>query len=214
MADENTLHPSLLDVPYFQQTRTATCGPASLMMVMGYWDQSLELSRRLEFNLWMKSFSFFLFGGTYPFGLAKTAVGMGFKSEIYQKNYFSHNYSKMPRLFDFIEYLVSYHARRAHLQITCGQDVMPIIHESLHRRIPPIVFVTLRPLDGENAFHWVVVTGIDDHSVYMNDPYIPRTSRLRSKKNYPVPLDVFHQAIKTDTGRFLRLPPCVVLVHP
>ena len=38
----------ILDVPYFQQTRISTCGPAALMMVMKYWDNSFEFSRRIE----------------------------------------------------------------------------------------------------------------------------------------------------------------------
>lgn len=203
----------VFDVPYFQQTRTATCGPACLMMVMKYWDASFEFSRRAEFDLWMKSFSLFLFGGTYQFGLAKVAVDAGFTSEIYQKSAFSQNYSRIPRFFDFIEYLVSYGSRHRRIPLTCGSDSMSVIHESLHRGIPPIVFVKLAPLVGENVFHWVVVTGIDSQVVYVNDPYVPASSHLTMKKDYPVPLSIFQKAIATDSGRNLRLPPCIVLVY-
>jgi predicted double-glycine peptidase len=209
---EGSNHLPLLDVPYFQQTRTATCGPACLMMVMKYWDHSFEFSRRVEFNLWMKSFSLFLFGGTYQFGLAKAAVDMGFKSEIYQKTQFSKNYVKIPRFFDFIEYIVSYSARHVHIPLYCNSDVTTVIHESLGKGIPPIIFVTLKPLVGESAFHWVVVTGVDDRYVYINDPYVPVGSSLKMKKGSPVPWDVFQKAIVTDMGRNLRLPPCAVLV--
>jgi len=203
----------VLNVPYFQQTRTATCGPACLMMVMKYWDPSFEFSRRVEFDLWMKSFSLLLFGGTYQFGLAKAAVNAGFKSEIYQKNAFSQNYPRAPRLFDFIEYLVSYGARRAHVPITCGTESMSVIRDSLRRGIPPIVFMNLRSLVGENVFHWVVVTGIDTQRVYVNDPYVPEGSQMSMKKAYPVPIPVFQRAVSTDAGRNLRLPPSVVLVY-
>jgi predicted double-glycine peptidase len=203
----------VLDVPYFQQTRTATCGPACLMMVMKYWDPLFEFSRRVEFNLWMKSFSLFLFGGTYQFGLAKAAANAGFHSEVYQKTSFSQNYPRIPRLFDFIEYLVSYNARHAHIPITCGTESMSVIHDSLRRGIPPIVFVNLSPLVGENVFHWVVVTGIGNQQVYVNDPYVPVNSPLTMKKAYPVPIALFQKAVSTDSGRNLRLPPCVVLVY-
>lgn len=203
----------VLNVPYFQQTRTATCGPACLMMVMKYWDPSFEFSRRVEFDLWMKSFSLFLFGGTYQFGLAKAAVNAGFQSEVYQKTTFAQNYPRIPRLFDFIEYLVSYSARRVHVPITCGTESMSVIHDSLRRGIPPIVFVNLIPLVGENVFHWVVVTGIDSQMVYVNDPYVPSNSPVAMKKAYPVTIAVFQKAVNTDSGRNLRLPPCVVLVY-
>ena len=203
----------VLDVPYFQQTRTATCGPACLMMVMKYWNPSFEFSRRVEFDLWMKSFSLFLFGGTYQFGLAKAAVSAGFQSEVYQKTAFSQNYPRIPRLVDFIEYLVSYSARRARVSITCGTESMSVIHDSLRRGIPPIVFVNLAPLVGENVFHWVVVTGMDNLKIYVNDPYVPVDSPVAMKKAYPVAIAVFQKAVNTDAGRNLRLPPCVVLVY-
>jgi predicted double-glycine peptidase len=203
----------IFDVPYFQQTRTATCGPACLMMVMKYWDPSFKFSRRIEFDLWMQSFSLFLFGGTYQFGLAKAAVNAGFKSEIYQKNAFSQNYPRNPRFVDIIEYLVSYHARHAHVPIVCGMESMNVIRDSLRRGIPPIVFVNLRTLVGENVFHWVVVTGIDSQTIYVNDPYVPAGSSVPMKKGYPVPIIMFQKAVSTDAGRNLRLPPAVVLVY-
>ena len=92
-----------LDVPYYNQTRFYTCGPAALMMVMKYWDNTIELSRKTEYKLWMMSNPFVFFGGTLQFGLAKTAVHIGFKAKIYQKARFSEYHKKNPRLFNFIE---------------------------------------------------------------------------------------------------------------
>jgi len=205
---------AFLDVPYFQQTRTATCGPACLMMVMKYGDPSIELSRRFEFQLWKRSYSFFLLGGTFQFGLAETAAKLGFKTEIYQKTRFSDAYPKFPQLVTLIENIVSYKTRRLQIPIRYGKDNMGVIRDSLHKMIPPIVFVNLKHILGENVFHWVVVTGLDEQKVYINDPYVPRGFAEQQKKNYPISLDVFSQAIKTEVGRTLRLPHCVVLVHP
>jgi predicted double-glycine peptidase len=204
---------AFLDVPYFQQTRTATCGPACLMMVMKYWDPSLEFSRRFEFQLWKKSYSFFLLGGTFQFGLAETAAKLGFKTEIYQKTRFSDTYPKFPQLVTLIENIVSYKTRRLKIHILYGKDNMEVIRDSLHKKIPPIVFVNLKPILGENVFHWVVVTGLDEQNAYLNDPYVPLGFPLKIKKGYPVALDIFHEAIATETGRNLRLPSCVVLVY-
>jgi ABC-type bacteriocin/lantibiotic exporter with double-glycine peptidase domain len=202
-----------LDVPYFQQTRTATCGPACLMMVMKYWDPSIELSRRFEFQLWKKSYSFFLFGGTFQFGLAATAAKLGFKTEIYQKAKFSDAYPNFPQLVTLIENIVSYKTRRLKIPIRYGKDTITVISDSLHKKIPAIVFVNLKPILGENVFHWVVVTGLDEQNVYMNDPYVPLGFPLKIKKGYPVALDIFLEAISTETGRNLRLPSCVLLVY-
>jgi predicted double-glycine peptidase len=204
---------TFLDVPYYQQTHTATCGPACLMMVMKYWDPSLELSRRFEFQLWRKSFSFLMFGGTFQFGLAATAAGHGFKTEIYQKNHFSDAYPKSPRLANLIENIVSYKAHRSKIPIRYGDDTIAVIDDGLGKKIPPIVFVNLKPLLGENVFHWVVVTGLDKQNVYINDPYFPGGFPLKQKKGYAVALDIFSQAIATETGRNLRLPSCVIFVY-
>jgi predicted double-glycine peptidase len=204
---------AFLDVPYFQQTRTATCGPACLMMVMKYWDSSLEFSRRFEFQLWKRSYSFFLLGGTFQFGLAETATKLGFKTEIYQKTRFSDAYPKFPQLVTLIENIVSHKTRRLQIPIRYGKDNMEVIRDSLHKKIPPIVFVNLKPILGENVFHWVVITGLDEQNVYMNDPYVPLGFPLKIKKGYPVALDIFHEAIATETGRNLRLPSCVFIVY-
>jgi len=203
-----------LDVPYFQQTRTATCGPACLMMVMKYWNPSLEFSRRYEFQLWKKSYSLFLFGGTYQFGLAAAATKLGFKTEIYQKMPFSDNYPRFPQLANLIESIVSNKSRRLHIPIRYAQENLAVISDSLQQSIPAIVFINLQPILGENVFHWVVVTGLDEQNVYINDPYVPRGFAGKQKKNYPIALNVFSQAMRTEVGRNLRLPPCIVLVHP
>lgn len=203
----------LLDVPYFQQTSTATCGPACLMMVMKYWDPSLEFSRRFESRLWKKSYSLLLLGGTYQFGLAATAAQLGFKAEIYQKTRFAVAYPNLPQVFTLVESIVSYKSRRLKIPVQYGKETIEVINDSLRRSIPPIVFLNLKPILGENVFHWVVVTGFDEQNVFVNDPYVPKGFASGQKKGYPVALDLFYRAMTTDTGRMLRLPSCAVLIH-
>lgn len=202
----------ILDVPYFQQTRFSTCGPAALMMVMKYWDKSFELSKGVEFQMWIKSNPFVFFGGTLQFGLAKTALKMGFKAEIYQKARLSEHHSTLSRLPFFLENIFSL-GRRTKVPIHYGKEILEVIHEALTRKIPPIVFLNLKPILGENVFHWLVVTGMDGQKVYVNDPYIPRGFTSKTKKGYPIDLEIFQKAIATDLDGNLRLPPCVVLVY-
>lgn len=202
----------LLDVPYFQQTRAATCGPACLMMVMKYWDPTLEFSRNCEFQLWKKSYSLFFLGGTFQFGLTATAVQREFKAEIYQKTPFSACYPRFSQLANILENIVSLKSHRLNVPIRYGSENLAIIRDALSQSIPPIVFINLYPILGENVFHWVVITGLDEDTVYLNDPYVPRDFSLQEKKNHPVSLDIFSESMKTDTGRSLRFPPCVILV--
>lgn len=202
---------STLDVPYFEQSRSGTCGPAALMMVMKFWDDSIILTNKLENQLWMKSNPFIFFGGTLQFGLARTAVKMGFKSKIFQKNRFSNYKSNLPFLYDLIEKTISYGTRHEKVPIIYGKNIIDIINDSINHKTPPIVFLNLLPILSENVLHWLVVTGIDGQSVYVNDPYVPRGSKI--KKNYPIKLEIFKKAISTDTIGNLRMPPCVLLVY-
>jgi hypothetical protein len=141
------------------------------------------------------------------------ATKLGFNTEIYQKERFSDGYPKFPQAVNLIENIVSYKARRLHIPIRYGQEDLTVISDALHQSIPPIIFVNLYPLLGENVFHWVVVTGLDEQNVYVNDPYVPRGFALKEKKNYSIAADMFSKAMATETGRNLRLPPCVVLVY-
>jgi len=201
-----------IDVPYFQQTRYSTCGAASLMMVMKYWDNTFELSRRNEFFLWMKSNPFIFLGGTLQFGLAKTALKIGCKTQIYQKSKFSKIYPNKRKFIDFYEWVASFGARHNKVPIYYHKNILDEIFKSIEEKIPPIVFLNLEPIVGENVLHWLVVTGFDGENVYVNDPYVPYGSSIDIKKDFLVKLDVFKRAISTDKTNGLRLPPCIVKV--
>jgi ABC-type bacteriocin/lantibiotic exporter with double-glycine peptidase domain len=202
----------MIDVPYFQQTRYSTCGAASLMMVMKYWDNTFELSRRNEFFLWMKSNPFVFLGGTLQFGLAKTALKIGCKTQIYQKSKFSNIYPNKQKFIDFYEWVASFGARYNKVPIYYHKNILDEILKSIEENIPPIVFLNLEPIVGENVLHWLVVTGFDGENVYVNDPYVPLGSLIDIKKDFLVKLDVFKRAIATDKTNGLRLPPCIVKV--
>jgi len=202
-----------LDVPYFQQTRFSTCGPAALMMVMKYWDKSFKLSKAVEFKFWIKSNPFIFFGGTLQYGLAKTALKMGFKAEIYQKARISESESTYNGFLSFWEFLYSLGINRSKIPIHYGRDVLEAIYEALKKRIPPIVFLNLKPIIGENVLHWVVVTGKSEKNIYVNDPYIPLNSKLKKKKGYPIEIKTFKKAIATDSLGNLRLPPSTILIY-
>jgi len=207
---------SKLDVPYYQQTHPATCGPAALMMVMKYWDKSLELSKEIEYSLWKQTRSFIFKGGTFQFGIAETAMKRGFKTKIYQKAKISSYKKNQKKVFDFIEFFLSIKTRLSRIPVIYGQEIMDIINEALEKKIPPLVFINLEPISGENVFHWVIVTGLDKENVFVNDPDIYQIP----KKDFPVKLDIFKQAIATDQFSniifpfsIFRFPPCVVLVY-
>jgi hypothetical protein len=150
------------------------------------------------------------FGGTLQFGLARTAKKMGFTSAIYQQTTFSKNKSLFPILFGIFDTIFSIGTHQVKNQIYYGQNVLDVIKVSIRKKIPPIVMVNLLPLIGENVLHWLVVTGIDKQKVYVNDPYIPQGSSLKTKKNYKIKIDRFKKAIATDKIGTIRMPRCVL----
>jgi uncharacterized protein YvpB len=214
--DVNMKELSKLDVPYYQQTHFATCGPAALMMVMKYWDKSIELSKEFEYSLWRQTRSLIFKGGTFQFGIAETALKRGFKTKIYQKAKISGYKKNWKNVFDFFELFMSMKTRLSRIPVIYGKEIMVVINEALEKKIPPLVFINLGPIIGENIFHWIIVTGLDKENVYVNDPDFSDIP----KKDHPVKIEQFKQAIATDTFTSIsfpfsifRFPPAVVLVY-
>jgi ABC-type bacteriocin/lantibiotic exporter with double-glycine peptidase domain len=205
-----------LDVPYYQQTHFATCGPAALMMVIKYWDRSIKLSYEMEFYIWKNTKSFIFKGATFQFGLANTAKKLGFTTLIYQKAKISSYKKPWKSIFDVFEFFISFNTRISKIPIYYGKNSMDIIIEALEKKIPPLVLINLEPISGENIFHWIVVTGINKDNVIFNDPDISEKPR----KDVQVKKEIFEKSIATDdfsniTFPFsmFRFPPAIVLVY-
>jgi ABC-type bacteriocin/lantibiotic exporter with double-glycine peptidase domain len=210
------MSPSIkLDVPYYQQTHFATCGPAALMMVLKYWDKDFELTKVNEFNLWKLTRSFIFKGSTFQFGITNAAIRMGYKTTVHQKAKILSYKKHWKLMFDLFEFFISFKSRVKRIPIIYGKESMNIIIDALEKKIPPLVLINLEPISGENVFHWIVVTGINKDNIIFNDPDISKTSR----KDVSIKKETFYKAIATDeflniTFPFslFRFPPAIVLV--
>ena len=205
-----------LDVPYYQQTHYATCGPAALMMVMKYWDGSIDFSSEKEIDIWRKTRSFIFKGATFQFGLANTAKRLGFETVIHQRAKISSYKTTWKSIFDVFEFYLSFKVRVSKIPIFYGKKGMDVIIEAIEKKIPPLVFINLEPISGENIFHWIVVTGIDKYNIILNDPDISEKPR----KDLIVKREIFKKAIATDVFSnitfpfsMFRFPPAIVLVY-
>lgn len=208
--------PIKLDVPYYQQTHFATCGPAALMMVMKYWDSSINFSKEMEFDIWRITRSFIFKGATLQFGLANSAKRLGFNTIIYQKAKISSYKTTWKSIFYIFELFMSLKTRILKIPILYGKKGIDIIIESLERKIPPLVFINLGPISGENIFHWIVVTGINKDNIFFNDPDFSEKPR----KDMKVKIEIFEKAIATDVFSnitfpfsIFRFPPVIVQVY-
>lgn len=181
---EKTLRPAsgidLLPIPYYRQSLDFTCGPAALMMAMHALDPALEPSRRLELRLWREATTIFMtagHGGCGPYGLGLAAARRGFGVEIYVTDTGVHFVDSVrdPRKKEVMALVQE--DMREQLQ---GLGV-EIHHEALNpQRLRahfqagaiPLALLSSWQIYEAKVPHWVVISGFDDHFVFVNDPFV------------------------------------------
>jgi hypothetical protein len=176
------LRPSLIRIPFYEQTLDFTCGASSLMMAMKALDPLIDLDRTLELRIWREATTIFMtsgHGGCGPFGLALAARHRGFLADIYV------NDPAVP-LVDSVRSAEKKEVMRLvheemleeaeELRIPIHYTTLPL--EPMERHFTagaiPIVLISSYRIYGEKVPHWVVVTGFDTHFVYVNDPFVDR----------------------------------------
>lgn len=174
------LRPELARVPYYRQTLDFTCGPASLLMAMKALQPELPLDRKLELRIWRESTTVFMtsgHGGCGPYGLALSAYHRGFGVEVYVNDEGALFLSSVRSL-----------EKREVMQLVQEdfQDELSglpvkIVHgalnvEDMQRQFEaggiPLVLISSYRIYQEKFPHWVVVTGFDEHYIYVHDPYV------------------------------------------
>ena len=188
---------ALVKVPYYQQTLDFTCGPAALMMAMKALEPALELGRKLELRLWREATTIFMtagHGGCGPYGLALSAYRRGFDLEIHvnEDGVFlvdsvrSLEKKEVMRLVqeDWIEEL-------SQLPVVLRRGSLGV--DELRRKFDaggiPLVLISSYRIYGERFPHWVVVTGFDDHYIYVHDPFVDveNSETVTDSVNMPIP---------------------------
>lgn len=191
------LRAELVKVPYYQQTLDFTCGPAALMMAMKALDPTIELNRKLELRLWREATTIFMtsgHGGCGPYGLALSAHRRGFGLEIHvnEDNVFLVDSVRSPekkevmRLVqeDWIEEL-----RQLPVVLRRGSLGVDELRQKFEAGGIALVLISSYRIYGERFPHWVVVTGFDDHYIYVHDPLVDAEEgeTLTDSINMPIP---------------------------
>jgi ribosomal protein S18 acetylase RimI-like enzyme len=176
------LRPELVRVPYYQQTLDFTCGPAALLMAMKGLQLDLELDRKLELRIWRESTTVFMtsgHGGCGPYGLALSAFKRGFDVEVWVNDegalFLNSVRDPEKRVVmelvqeDFLDELKHLPVKLVYGALN-GADLQARIEAGGI----PVVLISSYRIYQEKFPHWVVVTGYDQRSFYVHDPYVDK----------------------------------------
>lgn len=172
--------PSLIQVPFYEQTLEFTCGPAALMMAMRALDPALALDRKLELRLWREATTIFMtsgHGGCGPYGLALAAHRRGFAVTLRVKDESalfvdSVRSPEKKVVIALVQEDQLAEIRRRDIRLEYGLVSPADLERELRSGGVPLVMISSYRLYGEKFPHWVVVTGFDEHFLYVHDPYV------------------------------------------
>ena len=165
--------------PWYQQTTEFTCGPAALLMAMAALDSNTKLSQSHELALWREGTTIFMtsgHGGCHPFGLALAANKRGFTSEVIVN-------TSEPLFLDGVRsdnkksVLATVHQQfvegiaAANISVTQKDVELTDIENWLSQGFSVLLLISTYRFDGKKSPHWVCVTHLDAHCVYVHDPF-------------------------------------------
>jgi ribosomal protein S18 acetylase RimI-like enzyme len=177
---DRRLKPLLNRVPWYQQSLEFTCGPACLIMAMQALSTGIEANRSLELKLWREATTIFMtsgIGGCGPFGIALAADRRGFGVEIWVND-------AGVQMIDSVrsdEKKAVMALVQADMEAELQERGIPVHFEVLNdtgleaafdRGAIPIVLISSWQIYEQKSPHWVVVSGFDEHFVYVNDPFV------------------------------------------
>ncbi|MGH6894628.1 MAG: peptidase C39 family protein [Dongiaceae bacterium] len=189
-------------VPHYNQTTDFTCGPSSLLMAMKTLDPKIDLSRTHELLLWREANTIFMggpgHGGCGATGLALAAHRRGFDVEVWV-NHKGTLLGTRPRdkdrakVMDLLQQSDIDEMKRLKIPYRIGARSIEDLRLDIAEGAVPVVLVSMDHIHQDPTAHWVVVTGIDEEDVTVNDPWISRDKghTRRTVTDYAVPRGEF-----------------------
>lgn len=164
--------------PWYQQTTEFTCGPASLMMAMNSLEPDLVINQALEMELWREATTIFMtsgHGGCHPIGLANAAQRRGFKASVYINSdaplFLSGVRSANKKnILSLVHQQFVTNAEELGVDLNYGDINQNQLQQWLQQGCAVVILISTYQLDGKKAPHWVTLTAMDQHCLYVHDP--------------------------------------------
>ncbi|MFA5119520.1 peptidase C39 family protein [Zavarzinia sp.] len=172
--------PTVRTLPYYAQTLDFTCGPSALMMAMRALDPASPLDRREELRLWREATTIFMtagHGGCSAHGLALAAWRRGFEVEIFVNDdnallLNSVRGTEKKEVVQLVHEDMVEQVEAAGIPVTRGVLGLSALVERVTAGEVPLVLVSTWRMAGEKQPHWIAVSDVDEHFVYVNDPTV------------------------------------------
>jgi predicted double-glycine peptidase len=191
-------------VPYYNQTTDFTCGPSSLLMAMKALDPAADFSRTHELVLWREANTIFMgsegHGGCGATGLALAAHRRGFAVEVWVNHRGTllgarAKTKDRAKVMTLLQQADLAEMARLEIPYRIGARSIDQMQQDIAGGAIPIVLVSMEYIHKDPTAHWLVVTGIDDDAVTVNDPWISTNlgHTRRAMTGYVVPRAAFHK---------------------
>ena len=169
--------PIHLAIPFYRQHSDFTCGPASLIMAMKYFDFDLCHGVDLENDLWREGNLIEIYA-TGRYGLAFSAASRGFSvkiiSNISRVDFVGNATTPVeglnPQILEDHFRERRARCRRLGVKEREGAITDTLLYTSLRSNHVPLIVISTLYNSEDDLPHWVAVTGIDDKYMYFNDP--------------------------------------------
>jgi len=207
--EASSLDNMILDVPIYRQTTPITCGPASLLMVIKFFNQQTTLSQEEEIALWRES-TLGMFPGTCRYGLATAAYKRGLKVSIssntsgiaYECAAVSGLRNTEKSMLQALFKDMRHKAIQNKISDNRENVTIDFLKSHLAEYQIPIVLVNAKLVSNDDEPHWVVMTGYDTDSIFINDP-LAKGEEVRKR----ISMKKFQKWLGYKEGK------CVLFVH-
>lgn len=165
-------------IPWYRQTTAFTCGPASLLMAMASQDSDIIPDQNAELDIWREATTIFMtsgHGGCHPLGLALSAYRRGFEVKAFintDKPLFVEGVrvEHKKNIMTLADQQFRQKIREHNIELRQEELSQEEIEQLLRQGYAIIMLISTYRLDGRKVPHWVTITAIDEHCLYVHDP--------------------------------------------